>query len=389
MVAASIALGGIAFLLAAFGTWLCRTAGLRLRALDGPGVPGQRKAPPRRVPNTGGIAIFWAITLPFGLGLLAVDAAPDVLSAWIPGVARHLEGIALRSRDALVVAAAAGVLHATGVVDDRRPLGPYLKLAIMTGASAAVVLLTEQSRLLTMVDPYVGGPWLSAGLSVLWLVVVMNAMNMMDNMDGLAGGTTCVAGSTFLVSTLLNGQWFVASCLALLVGATGGFLVFNFPWRRAGATIFMGDGGSLVIGFWLGFLTMRCTFYGTPSPEAPPAAPAGAWYAVFMPVVVLAIPLYDFLTVVALRLSQGRSPFVGDLQHFSHRLVRTGLSRRAAVLVICGLAGVTSIAGISLPSLRPWQAALVGVQTLLVLAVLAAWEWSAGRDDTPAPGART
>jgi UDP-GlcNAc:undecaprenyl-phosphate GlcNAc-1-phosphate transferase len=95
-----------------------------------------------------------------------------------------------------------------------------------------------------------------------------------------------------------------------------------------------------------------------------------------MPLVVLAVPLYDFCSVTLIRLSQGKSPFVGDLQHFSHRLVRHGLSRRAAVVVIYGCTAVTAIGGISLARLEGWQAALVGVQTLLVLLVLGAYEWA-------------
>jgi UDP-GlcNAc:undecaprenyl-phosphate GlcNAc-1-phosphate transferase len=93
-----------------------------------------------------------------------------------------------------------------------------------------------------------------------------------------------------------------------------------------------------------------------------------------MPLVVLAIPVYDTASVVLLRLSQGRSPMVGDTQHLSHRLERRGLSRRDAVLVIYGLTGVTAISGVWLPSLEPWQGALVGVQTLLVLGVMALYE---------------
>ena len=82
---------------------------------------------------------------------------------------------------------------------------------------------------------------------------------------------------------------------------------------------------------------------------------AVGWYGVFMPLVVLAIPLYDFTSVTNIRLSQGKSPFVGDLQHFSHRLVQRGLSRRAAVIVIHGFTAVTAIAGISLASLKPFR----------------------------------
>jgi len=150
-------------------------------------------------------------------------------------------------------------------------------------------------------------------------------------------------------------------------GALIGFLIFNFP----PAKIFMGDGGSLVIGFLLAILTARTTYY---NPDDPAYALGGGWYGVFMPVIVLAIPLYDLLTVTVIRLKQGRSPFVGDQQHFSHRLVQRGLTKRGAVIVIWAATAVTGIGGIALGSLQPWQAVLVGVQTLLVLLMLALLE---------------
>src|SRR5207244_10275947 len=132
-----------------------------------------------------------------------------------------------------------------------------------------------------------------------------------------------------------------------------GFLVFNFPWGGQPATIFMGDGGSLVIGFLLGFLTVRTT-YVSAGVEGPGLG--SAWYGVFMPLVVLAIPLYDFCSVTLIRLSQGKSPFVGDLQHFSHRLVKRGLSKRAAVVVIYGFTAVPAIGGVLLARPGGWPA---------------------------------
>jgi UDP-GlcNAc:undecaprenyl-phosphate GlcNAc-1-phosphate transferase len=130
----------------------------------------------------------------------------------------------------------------------------------------------------------------------------------------------------------------------------------------------------LVLGFLLAFLTVRTTYY---HPEDGPLA--GGWYGVFMPLLVLAVPIYDFASVTSIRLSQGRSPFVGDTQHLSHRLERLGLPRAAAVLVIYGLTAVTGISGIALGSLKPWQAVLVGVQTIVILLVIALFEFSRAR----------
>jgi UDP-GlcNAc:undecaprenyl-phosphate GlcNAc-1-phosphate transferase len=383
MVPAILALIPLALAISLPLTALMRALGHRVRALDAAGVPGQVKFAPRRVPNTGGVAIFVALITPmvFGAVLLSVITAstPETSAfAWlfrlVPTLKPHLPGISQQLPHLFILLGALLVLHVMGLIDDRKPLPAYPKLLAMLALAAAVSIGTG-SRLLTLVDPHVGGPWLSYLITILWMVVITNAFNFLDNMDGLSAGVAAIASTFFLVAALVNGQWFIAACLALLDGALLGFLFFNFPWKGP-ATIFMGDAGSLVVGFLLAFLTVRTTYV---SADGGAAGIGSGWYGVFMPLVVLAIPLYDFTSVTIIRLSQGKSPFVGDLQHFSHRLVQRGLSRRAAVIVIHGFTAVTAIAGISLASLKPWQAALVGIQTLLVLMVLAMWEWSAVR----------
>jgi UDP-GlcNAc:undecaprenyl-phosphate GlcNAc-1-phosphate transferase len=366
-----LALIPVAFAISCPLTAVLVRLGHRLRIYDSPGVPGQRKSAPRNVPNTGGIAIFCGVALPIVCGLAALWlGGADALAARFPALAVHLPG--LRSQTPLAITLLAGLtlLHVMGLIDDRKPLGPGLKLAIMAIPALAIAAASD-TRLLTLLDARVGGPWLSIAITAFWFLVVTNAFNFMDNMDGLAGGVAGVAGLCFLAAALVHGQWFVAACLALLVGSVLGFLIFNFPPAR----IFMGDGGSLVLGFLLAFLTVRTTYYAplhvAPALEHTLASP---WYAVFMPFVVLAVPIYDFVSVVCIRLAQGRSPFVGDLQHFSHRLVRRGLTERSAVIIIWGFTAVTGISGISLLSLQPWQAVLVGVQTALILVVIALFE---------------
>ncbi len=359
-------------------TWLMVRLGHRLGTFDSAGVAGQVKAAPRRVPNTGGVAIFWGIAGPMlaGLGLIWLLADGRVeLPAFIAPLREHLSGIKVETPLALGVLACMGLLHVLGLIDDRRPLGPWVKMAVMAAVALAVPVSLEKTRLLTLLDARVGGPWLSIAVTAAWILVVTNAMNFLDNMDGLSAGVAAVAAGCFLAATMLSGQWFVGACLALLIGACLGFLVFNFPRGEGGAKVFMGDGGSLVLGFLLAFLTVRTTYIGA----ATPGSGSGGWYGVLMPVVVLAVPLYDLTSVVLIRLSQGRSPFVGDMQHLSHRLVGLGLSRRAAVAVIYGLAAITGISGIALGSLAPWQAMLVGVQTVLILLVVALFEYARAR----------
>jgi UDP-GlcNAc:undecaprenyl-phosphate GlcNAc-1-phosphate transferase len=286
---------------------------------------------------------------------------------WLPQVAEHLNrvlrgegGSTPSSHTALALLGAITLLHVMGLVDDRRSLGPWLKLLVQAAAALPLAIWFDV-RLLEAL-----GPVPSVLITVAWVLVVTNAMNFIDNMDGLAGGVGAIAAGLFLAAAIVNQQWFIAAVLALLIGGLAGFLVFNFPPAR----IFMGDGGSLVLGFILAVLTVRTTYFGGDRP-----VPLGsAWYGVLMPLVVLAIPLYDLVTVSLIRLRQGRSPLVGDQQHFSHRLVQRGLSRRGAVIVIWAATAVTGIGGISLGRLAGWQAILVGVQTASVWLMLALLE---------------
>ncbi len=151
-----------------------------------------------------------------------------------------------------------------------------------------------------------------------------------------------------------------------------GFLIFNFP----PAKVLMGDGGSLVVGLMLAIISIRTTYF-SPNDAVMP----GAWYGLLMPLMVMAVPVYDCASVVLIRLSEGRSPFVGDRRHFSHRLVSRGLSARTAVIVIwlCTLA--TGLSGVMLSSLTGWQAGLAAAQTIAIVAVLGAMEGAGGPPD--------
>jgi UDP-GlcNAc:undecaprenyl-phosphate/decaprenyl-phosphate GlcNAc-1-phosphate transferase len=340
--------------------------GFRAALLDTPGAAGHSKQL-RAVPNIGGIAIFAAVALPLLLGLGSFHLLSlETLRRFAPGLSEDLLArIGESTPTAAAMLACMTVLHLAGVVDDRRSLGPMPKIALQF-LCAFIMAWWFDVRLLTLLDHHLPlAPWPSVIVTMLWIVAITNAINFMDNMDGLAGGVSAIAATLFMVATILNAQWFIAGTLALLIGGLIGFLIFNFP--APNARIFMGDGGSLVVGFTLAILTARTTFY---SPNDPSYALGVGWYGVFMPVIVLAIPLYDFLTVTTIRLLQGRSPFVGDQQHFSHRLVQRGLSKRGAVLVIWGATAVTGIGGIALGSLAAWQALLVGLQTLLMLMII-------------------
>jgi UDP-GlcNAc:undecaprenyl-phosphate/decaprenyl-phosphate GlcNAc-1-phosphate transferase len=347
MVGAIVGLGVLSFLISWVGTWGMKHLALRIGFVD---KPGYRKIHAKPKPLGGGVAVFWGLTLP----MLAVLAY-----AWWGSVPAEYEayagGVRMQTRAAVGIMGGMLALHLMGLLDDKRALGPYSKLVVQLGVATALVTGFEIRALMAL------GYWPSVVLTTLWIVAITNAFNFLDNMDGLSAGIAAVCATAFLIATVLIGQWFVAGMLALLLGALVGFLCFNFP----PASIFMGDSGSLTVGFVLGVLTVRTTFL-------PKGEDWGAgWYAVVAPVIVLALPLYDLVVVSLIRLSKGKSPFQGDTNHFSHRLVRRGMSKRTAVLCLWLVAGCTSVAAIVLPHVRSGlAAAMIFLQTLLILGLV-------------------
>lgn len=324
--------------------------------------PGGRKIHSNPRPLLGGVGIFLGFGLPLAAVLVMVALSPSMFSSYVPDA--YLGGVRKHTPLAIGLLVAMLGLHALGIIDDRRPLGPFLKLFVQLAISALFVVICDL-RALTALDKLGLGEVPSVVVTVLWITAITNAFNFLDNMDGLSAGVAAVCATAFLVTTLLIEQWFVAGSLALLVGSLVGFLVWNFPPAR----IFMGDCGSMVIGFALGVLTVRTTF-------VPPGVQFGAgWYAIFAPLIVLALPLYDLIVVSAIRMSRGKSPFVGDTNHFSHRLVARGMSKRTAVLCLYLVTAATSISAILLPWVQTdFGAILIFTQTILVLCMVALLE---------------
>jgi UDP-GlcNAc:undecaprenyl-phosphate GlcNAc-1-phosphate transferase len=359
LVFAILCLAPISFAISFFMTLVMKNLSPRIGFVD---KPGHRKIHPNPKPLGGGVAIFLGFALPVMIGLAVIHfiRPPTVAAARAAiqpsAMPAYWSGVRERTPVALEMIAAAFLMHLLGLLDDRKALGPYFKLIVQLTIISALVLLNPEIRVLTFL-----GNWPSILLAILWIGAVTNAFNFLDNMDGLSAGVAAVCTAAFLIATLSIHQWFVAASLALLLGSLLGFLCFNF----SPASIFMGDSGSLVIGLVLGTLTVRTTFL-------PPDTSWGAgWYAIFAPVIVLAVPLYDLVVVSFIRLMRGKSPFVGDTNHFSHRLVARGMSRRTAVLCLYLISAATAVAAIILahaPS--TFIAIFVFVQTLLILGVV-------------------
>ncbi len=360
-------------------------------AFDEPGTEAHKQHT-QAVPAVGGVGIFLAVAIP----MLAVGGAVWLgPTSWFPQpLQEHLPGLQSQLPALATLLGCLLVMHVVGWIDDCRGLGAGLKLAIQLAVGSVLVIFFDV-RILHLLDQF--GPLGVLGsviVSVLWIGLITNAMNMLDNMNGLSAGVGAIIAGIYLAATLVGGQWFVAAMSALLLGGLLGFGVYNFPRAKA----FMGDRGSLVIGLLLAVISMRTTYFipgelagGFPEgmigaveggglsggvSASVSASGGGGWYGLLMPLVLMAVPLYDFFTVIWIRLRLGTSPFRGDCNHFSHRLVRRGLSPVGAVVLIwlCTLA--TGLGGSMLMTLASWQAAVVAVQVICVLVILAVLEFS-------------
>jgi UDP-GlcNAc:undecaprenyl-phosphate/decaprenyl-phosphate GlcNAc-1-phosphate transferase len=242
-------------------------------------------------------------------------------------------------------------IAAFGFIDDVLSLKASTKLIVQI--MLASVLLFFGYRL-QWTDSMIG----DAMLTLFWIVGITNALNLLDNMDGLCAGTTLIAGAFLLIAELGDGAAAAPSALYLagLLGATGGFLAYNY----SPASIFMGDTGSLFLGFNLAALTLLAR------PNS--AGKSGLLSVVAAPVLPLLLPIFDTMLVTASRLLSGRLPSQGGRDHTSHRLVAVGLSERRAVTTLWGLAATGG--AISLLAKRPDSAWAVIVPMTFVLAMI-------------------
>jgi UDP-GlcNAc:undecaprenyl-phosphate GlcNAc-1-phosphate transferase len=347
------ALGGPCLLAIAM-TMLVRAWALRRGFVDKPGGHKQHDTP---IALGGGIAIVVAIALPVLAGCFAAQLLAAHPPGWLPAViARHIDGISSKLPVAVAIIGGALILHVTGLIDDHRPLGPGVKFTVQF-AVAIVIAGPVGIRAVELLPAPV-----SIAVTVLWIVLITNAFNFLDNMDGLSAGVGAVAMVVFSVAALRAGQVFVPVMGLTVAGALAGFLIFNF----APARIFMGDAGSLVVGYLIGVLTILTTFHDPQRNLTP--------LGIFVPIIALAVPLYDVTSVVIHRIRLGISPLRGDRRHFSHRLVRRGMSTRGAVLTIYLATAATGLPAIVLPSVTWTSAALLLVQCLCVVVMIALLE---------------
>jgi len=352
-------------LLGAVLTVLVRTWARRSGFVDRPHAHKKHEQP---VALGGGIAIFAAIAIPLIVGTTAAFVLNRYGTAGsLPTLVReHMSGVASKLPTVLALCGCMAVLHAVGLIDDRRALGPGIKFAVQF----AVALVTAWPLGIRILEFFPAS--LSVVATVLWIVLITNAFNFLDNMDGLSAGVAAIGAAIFAIAAMLAGQVFVPVLAWIMVGALVGFLLFNF----SPASIFMGDAGSLVVGYLMAVLTTLTTYFDADQQHSP--------LGVLVPLLVLAVPVYDAVSVITLRLVAGESPFRGDHRHFSHRLVKRGMTRRGAVLTIYLATAATGLPAVALPRVDWPVAALLLLQCICVVAMIAVLEHT-----RPAPSAKS
>ncbi len=256
--------------------------------------PGNRKVHSAPIPRVGGVAMA------IGVLVAAIIVVP------------------LESADRYFLIAA-GVLTVFGALDDRFDLDYRIKLVGQVLAASIVVFAGDtQIHALTLEDRLLLPGWLSIPLTAFFLIGITNAINLADGLDGLAGGTTFLCLCALAMLAYSVGQLPCTALALAFAGAVLGFLRFNtFP-----ASIFMGDAGSQLLGFALGVLSLRATQSGNGVVSAA------------TPILLLALPILDTLSVMVQRMSEGRSPFSADKNHIHHRLLALGFDHHEAVMVI-------------------------------------------------------
>ena len=275
-------------------TPLMRILAIRLNVVDNPDQGHKTHRTP--IPYLGGVAII--------LGVLAVTLFS--LTAYSMSTANMVLALSL-----LLPAISLGLI---GLVDDIRNLSPWPRFV----AQSVAGLLTA---ILLIITDTVGSPTgsvlVDAMITISWIVGITNSINFFDNLDGGASGTVAITSIALLILALQGEQYLIAALAAVLAGATSGFLLWNKPPAR----IYMGDAGALFLGLLIASLVVRLD-----------TNPINSFATFSIPILLLAVPIMDTSVAILSRLRRGISPFQGGKDHLSHRLMRSGLSKRLSVI---------------------------------------------------------
>jgi UDP-GlcNAc:undecaprenyl-phosphate GlcNAc-1-phosphate transferase len=325
---------------------LAKRLGFRLGLVD---EPKANKIHTETKARSGGLAIYASFVLVVVGDLVLVlllkrsGIFPPKISVFlsnIPSVLPKLGGIIIGGT----------LMFICGIVDDRHTLAPVQKLAFQV--VGAVILVIAGVRIVFFLPGAVG-----IGLSVLWVVLLTNSFNFLDNMDGLCAGVAAIILLVLAFIAYQSGELFMVTIVLVLAGAVLGFLYYNYPPSK----LFMGDSGSLFIGFMIAGLTMLATYYRR---EVPTRLP------VITPLIVLGVPIFDTISVVLIRLKNRKPIMKGDTNHFSHRLVSIGMTPKEAVIFIYLVTLCVCLNAVPLRYLSAFPSAVIAIQTVLLFVLI-------------------
>ncbi len=312
----------LAFVSALLVTPLVRKWAFKCGALD---YPDQRKIHKQVMPRLGGLAIF--------IGFMAAVLLTR-------GITFHMAGFLLGG--ALIVL--------LGYIDDTKGVSPWMKLGGQVAAACVVISFGLKVEFLT--NPFSSESmalgFLSIPVTILWIISITNAVNLIDGLDGLAGGTAGIASLTLAAVVWIEasrtggtqGQWDAIVLALILAAAIIGFLRYNFYPAR----IFLGDSGSMYLGFSVATLAVMGLAKGA------------TYVSIIIPVVILGIPILDTVFAIVRRY-QGHKPiFQPDKEHLHHRLLQIGLSHRQAVILLYGVNIILGLSAIAMTLIPPKQA---------------------------------
>ncbi|MDB6124769.1 MAG: hypothetical protein JWQ71_3762 [Pedosphaera sp.] len=274
--------------------------------------PGHRKIHASAVPLAGGFTVLTGIIAPLLVGTALVNwylPKSNITEYWLNYGLNH------RALELAAIIAGGIGMVLLGWLDDKYELRPVIKF----GGQLLIAFVVAAAKV--RVTLFVHSTVFSYAITILWILTVINAFNFMDNMNGLCTGLGAISAWYFAIIAAADGQYLVTLLALLVCGALMGFLPYNFPKASA----FLGDAGSHLVGYFLAIMAILPHFYT-------PQHPRG--WAVFIPLLVLAVPLGDLVWVVILRWRLGKPFYIGDNNHLSHRLVRNGMTRTKAVMVI-------------------------------------------------------
>jgi UDP-GlcNAc:undecaprenyl-phosphate GlcNAc-1-phosphate transferase len=313
-------------------------------------IPGGRKAHRRPTPRSGGIALFASFWMVIVFNLVAAALVSQVGSSIAPvaPIARNIPEVLPKL---LAVAVGALWIFAVGLWDDRHPLRPTIKLLCQMVAVAPMLMAKVH------IVSFIPWAWVGTLLTLAWVVLLINSFNFLDNMDGLSAGVGAIVAAVLAWISFRSGEWLMTAMFVVLLGVLLGFLRHNF----SPATIFMGDSGSMFLGYLFGALTVLATYYARGVPTRLP---------VLTPLIVLGVPLFDTCSVLWIRWRAGQPLSQGDRNHFSHRLVNLGMTERGAVVFIYLATLCVALGALPLRDLHLTGALLIALQTILWFVII-------------------